>query len=194
MLGVFRMLFDGSARPSKSSAARRTNGIFRENLSQRIRELLIKCQNLGATGHVFIVFPEVQDRALYPAPVRPGSMVCGICRDLRSTVDYPRMCCAHPPQRHHTLSGSTSRRRTGSRRQLRLPIQPSRLLVRSRIRSQGPTGVSAFIIAQLASMLAAVSIGRWYWRTEGPLWVIRDLAGQGRRSCLSAVTPGHSPA
>lgn len=28
-----------------------------------------------------------------------------------------------------------------------------------------PTGVSTFIVAQLAGMLAAVSIGRWLWRT-----------------------------
>jgi hypothetical protein len=72
MLGVFRMLFDGSARPSKSSAARRANGIFRENLSQCIRELLIKCRNLGATGHVFIAFPEAQDRTLYRLRFGPG--------------------------------------------------------------------------------------------------------------------------
>jgi hypothetical protein len=33
---------------------------------------LIKCRNLGATGHVFIVFPEAQDRTLYRLRFGPG--------------------------------------------------------------------------------------------------------------------------
>src|SRR4029078_16360 len=53
MLCVFWMFLGGSARPGKSPAARRANGVFRENLGQCIRELLIEDRNVGAAGHGF---------------------------------------------------------------------------------------------------------------------------------------------
>src|SRR5271155_4096675 len=52
VLAVFRMLLDSSACPCKTATPRRANGIFRENLRQRIRELTAKCRNVGAGIHV----------------------------------------------------------------------------------------------------------------------------------------------
>jgi len=61
MFGVFGMFLGGSARPGKSPAACRANGVFRENLGQRIRELLIEDRNVGAAGHGFIACPMGED-------------------------------------------------------------------------------------------------------------------------------------
>jgi hypothetical protein len=68
--------------------------------------------------------------------VRVGSIVRGICRDLRSIVDCLGMCRSHT--RLYTIRRrALSRRHIGSRCQLHLPIQPSRLPAHSRIRLRG---------------------------------------------------------
>src|SRR5438874_1595264 len=51
MFGIFRVLLDGSTCPCKSPAARRPNGIFRENLRQHVCELTIKCSDVGPGTH-----------------------------------------------------------------------------------------------------------------------------------------------
>ena len=62
MFAVVGMFLDGGASPSKSSTACRANGIFRKDLGQRIRELVIKCRNVGAASHVFFALPRVRTR------------------------------------------------------------------------------------------------------------------------------------
>ncbi len=61
MFGVFGMFLGGSARPGKSPTACRANGVFRKNLGQGIRELLIEDRNVGAAGHGFIACPKGED-------------------------------------------------------------------------------------------------------------------------------------
>src|ERR1035437_7632918 len=51
MLAVIGVLLDGSTSPCESATACRTNGIFRENFRQSVRELTIKCRNVGAATH-----------------------------------------------------------------------------------------------------------------------------------------------
>jgi len=51
MLAVVGLLHDGSASPCESATPCRANGIFRENLRQRIRELTIMCRNISVTSH-----------------------------------------------------------------------------------------------------------------------------------------------
>ena len=45
------MLLDGGVRPCEPATPRHANGIFRENLRQRLRELMINCRD-GAAAHV----------------------------------------------------------------------------------------------------------------------------------------------
>src|ERR1019366_6032801 len=66
MFAVVGMLLDGSASPSKSSTACRANGIFRENLSQCVRELKIKCRNVGPANHAITPTPENVRGAVRP--------------------------------------------------------------------------------------------------------------------------------
>jgi hypothetical protein len=54
MFAVVGMFLDGSTSPSKSSTACRASGIFGKNFGQRIRELAIKCRNVGAANHALI--------------------------------------------------------------------------------------------------------------------------------------------
>src|SRR5450759_429578 len=61
MFAVVGMFLDGGASPSKSSTACRANGIFRKDLGQRIRELVIKCRNVGTANHVVIAFREASE-------------------------------------------------------------------------------------------------------------------------------------
>src|SRR4029077_8112802 len=61
MFGVFGMFLGGSARPGQSPAACWANGVFRKNLGQCIRELLIEDRNVGAAGHGFTPCPEGED-------------------------------------------------------------------------------------------------------------------------------------
>jgi|SRR5450830_92662 hypothetical protein len=74
MFAVIGMLFDGSASPSKSSTACQANGIFRENFGQRIRELMIKCRNVGAASHAITLWPLVSSlvRLRYSLPFFTG--------------------------------------------------------------------------------------------------------------------------
>src|SRR5450759_4129368 len=51
MFAVVGMFLDGSTSPSEPATACRANGIFRENFGQRIRELVIKCRNVGVVYH-----------------------------------------------------------------------------------------------------------------------------------------------
>ena len=64
MLAVVGMLLDSCASPSEPATACRANGIFRENFGQRIRELVIKCRNVGAASLAFFASPEGQDKTL----------------------------------------------------------------------------------------------------------------------------------
>src|SRR4030095_4253340 len=54
VLGIFRMLFDGSASPGKPSAPSGANRVFRKHLGQGFGELSIKNGNVGGAGHVFV--------------------------------------------------------------------------------------------------------------------------------------------
>ena len=54
MLAVLRMLLDGCARPCEAATARRANCILGENLRQGVRELIVKCGNVGAGGRVIL--------------------------------------------------------------------------------------------------------------------------------------------
>jgi hypothetical protein len=47
MLVIVGVLLDGSASPCESATSCWASGIFRENLRQRVRELMIKCRNVG---------------------------------------------------------------------------------------------------------------------------------------------------
>jgi hypothetical protein len=51
MLAVFRVLLDGGARPGEPTTRCRTNGVFRQNVSQRLGELAIKRRNVCAATH-----------------------------------------------------------------------------------------------------------------------------------------------
>ena len=51
MLAVFWMLFDGSASPGKPTTGCRTNGVFGQNVCQRLGELAIKRRNVCAATH-----------------------------------------------------------------------------------------------------------------------------------------------
>jgi len=53
-LTVIGVLFDGSASPCESTTACRADSIFRENLPQCVRELAIKCRNVGAAAHDYL--------------------------------------------------------------------------------------------------------------------------------------------
>ena len=48
MLAVFGMLFDGDASPGKPTTGCRTNGVFCQNVCQRLGELAIKRRNVRA--------------------------------------------------------------------------------------------------------------------------------------------------
>ena len=88
-------------------------------------------------------------------------MVRGICRDFRSIVDCLGMCRTH------------TRRYTIRRRALYhggILVHGVNFITIARSFSDtfagiAPTGVSGFIIAQIAGMLLAVGVGRWLWRT-----------------------------
>ena len=51
MLAVFGMLFDGDASPGKPTTGCRTNGVFGQNVCQRLGELAIKRRNVCAAIH-----------------------------------------------------------------------------------------------------------------------------------------------
>ena len=51
MLTVFRVLFDGGTSPRELTTGCRTNGLFGQNVHQRLGELAIKCRNVRAFGH-----------------------------------------------------------------------------------------------------------------------------------------------
>ena len=98
--------------------------------------------------------------------VRVGSIVRGICRDLRSIVDCLGMCRSHTRRYTYAVGlyitavywfmASTSF------------ANPAVTIARSfsdTFAGIAPTGVSGFIIAQIAGMLLAVGVGRWLWRT-----------------------------
>jgi hypothetical protein len=51
MLAVFGMLFDGDASPGEPTTGCRTNGVFGQNVSQRLGELAIKRRNVCAATH-----------------------------------------------------------------------------------------------------------------------------------------------
>jgi hypothetical protein len=51
MLVIFGVLLDGSASPCESATSCWANGIFREHFRQRVRELMIKCRNVGVATH-----------------------------------------------------------------------------------------------------------------------------------------------
>src|SRR5262249_35020971 len=51
VLGIFGMLFDGSASPGKPSAPSGTHRVFRKDLGQCFGELFIKNGNDGGGGH-----------------------------------------------------------------------------------------------------------------------------------------------
>ena len=66
------MLLDGSACTCEAATACRANGIFRENLRQRVRELIVKCRYVGAVPprrHKLVVV-ELRCARLCP-PLRP---------------------------------------------------------------------------------------------------------------------------
>jgi hypothetical protein len=50
-LAVIWVLLDCSAGPCEAATGRRANGIFRKNISQCVRELAIKCRDVGAATH-----------------------------------------------------------------------------------------------------------------------------------------------
>ena len=68
MFAVPGMLLDGSACPCEPAAACWANGIFRENLGQSVRELTIKCRNVGVRTHDVL---QLEIRPLMSA--RPGA-------------------------------------------------------------------------------------------------------------------------
>src|ERR1035441_2935906 len=76
MFAVGGMLLDGCASPSKSPTTCRANGIFREDLSQCVRELKIKCRNVGAANHGITPTPENVRGAVRP-------FACGLATTRR---------------------------------------------------------------------------------------------------------------
>jgi hypothetical protein len=51
MLTVFRVLLHGGPSPRKSTTGCRTNGLFGQNVRQRLGKLAIKRRNVRAFGH-----------------------------------------------------------------------------------------------------------------------------------------------
>ena len=51
MLTVFRVLFNGGPSPRESTTGCRTDGLFGQNVHQRLSELAIKRRNVRASSH-----------------------------------------------------------------------------------------------------------------------------------------------
>ena len=54
MLTVFWVLLQGGPSPRELTTGCRTNGLFGQNVHQRLGELAIKCRNVRAFGHDFL--------------------------------------------------------------------------------------------------------------------------------------------
>ena len=54
MLAIFGMLFYDSARPSEPTTRCRTNGVFGQNVRQRLGELVIKRRNCAPLLMTFL--------------------------------------------------------------------------------------------------------------------------------------------